>query len=108
MGYDPLHILGDSSVSYQYCGGNTQLTNLTSLASADYAFISQTLSMQSSYLITQASTLGEKFAAAKYEAPIDFSDLANCYHGFATKAQTKVCDDQQNCEKKETDCPDTD
>jgi len=39
-GYNPLHIMGDSSVSYQYCGGNNQLTNLTSTFSADYAFIS--------------------------------------------------------------------
>jgi len=40
MAYDPLHFVGNMTVVYQYCGGTTQLNNLTSLFSLDYAYIS--------------------------------------------------------------------
>merc|ERR1711990_562118 len=92
VAYDPTHFAGDFSVVYQYCGGTKQLNNLTSLTSLDYAYISQTASNQVSYLITEASALGEKFKAAKYESDASFGDLTNCFHGYAVKAQTTVCD----------------
>jgi len=86
MAYDPLHITGDLSVSYQYCGGGNQLTNVTSFFSADYAFISQSVSNQATYLITEFSNLGERFKEAQYEAEIPFGDLTDCFHGLSLQA----------------------
>lgn len=73
--YDPLHFSGDSMVSYQYCGGTSQLNNATSLASSDYAYTSQFVSNQFTYLLTQTGDLKKRFKDAQYEAelPLDHS-----------------------------------
>jgi len=55
--YDPLHLVGDLTVAYQYCGGTTQLNNLTSLMSQDYAYISQSATNQVAYLATEWSNV---------------------------------------------------
>jgi len=52
MAYDPLHFTGDFSVTSQFCGGQTQLNNLVSMASLDYAYISMFFTQSLSYLIT--------------------------------------------------------
>lgn len=52
----------------RYCGGTTQLNNLTSLLSADYAYISQFSSNQVTYLITQYSDLATRFIATQTDA----------------------------------------
>lgn len=102
--YDPIHITGDLMVTYQYCGGTTQLNNATSLASADYAYTSQFVSNQFTYLLTQTGDIKKKFKAAKYEAELPHSVLLNCLHGFQLQVDTEVCDDE-NCETKTEDCP---
>lgn len=55
--YDPLHITGDFTVAFQYCGGATQLANLVSAASADYAYIAQSITNKVTYMITEWETL---------------------------------------------------
>jgi len=66
MAYDPLHFSGDLSVSYQYCGGNTQANNATSLASLDYSYISQFFSNSIAYVMTEKGNISEQLKASSY------------------------------------------
>lgn len=92
-GYDPLHLVGDLTVSYQYCGGTTQLNNLTSLMSQDYAYIAQLATNQVSYLATEWSNVAKKFADAQYEnAKTIVSE--NCPD---KNAETKQCEEWEDC-----------
>ena len=82
------------------------MNNAVSLSSADYAFASQFVSNQFTYLLTETGNLKEKFADAKYEAEYPHSVLLNCLHGFQFQFDTEVCDDLDNCENVRKTCPD--
>ena len=80
---------------HRYCGGQTQLNNLVSLASVDYAYISQSLSNQSVYLFTQLGALKERFAASSYAAAIDPDMIPQICDD--KKHETKVCEEWEDC-----------
>ena len=93
-GYDPVHLVGDLTVTYQYCGGTTQLNNLTSVMSQDYAFIAQTSTNQVTYLATEWSNLATEFSDAQYEkAQTVISD--NC--PTKEEKETKQCEEWEDC-----------
>ena len=69
---------------FRYCGGNTQLVNLTNLFSLDYAFISQFVSNGATYLITELPNIKEQLQAALVDAEVmptaDIQDCLNSYN----------------------------
>jgi len=101
--YDPLHFAGDSSISYQYCGGQTQVNNAVSAFSGDFAYLSQFGTTAVSYLITEAGNLKEQFDATNIPNPnslnLSHAQVRLCFH-FA-EAGTEFCDDENNCAR----CP---
>jgi len=101
--YDPLHFAGDSSISYQYCGGQTQINNAVSAFSGDFAYLSQFASTGASYLITESANLKAEFDATNIPNPnslnLSHAQLRLCYH-FAEEG-TEFCDDENNCSR----CP---
>jgi len=77
----------------RYCSGATQIRNLTSAFSLDYAYLSQFGSNAIAYLTLNLSDITEKFASFTRE--LDDLDTA-------ALLDTKVCDDEElDCEVDE-------
>lgn len=64
VGYSPIHLLGNLSVTYEYCGGYQYLDQFTSYGSLDYGFMSERFSRQVTYYMTEFPAMMNKKAAA--------------------------------------------
>ena len=60
VGYDPIHVFGDTSVIYEYCNGYTYFDQLTSLASEDWGFLAERLTRDATYMITDFGSMMAK------------------------------------------------
>jgi len=64
VGYNPIQVVGNLSVVYEYCGGYQYLDQLTSYGSLDYGFMAERFSRDVTYLYTDWGAMMKKKAAS--------------------------------------------
>ena len=60
VGYNNIHLLGNLTVVYEYCNGFSYFEQMASLASLDYSFMSERLTRQVTYFMTEFPAMMEK------------------------------------------------
>lgn len=63
VGYNPIQVVGNLSVVYEYCGGYQYLDQFTSYGSLDYGFMAERFSRDVTYMFTNWSVMMKEKAA---------------------------------------------